>query len=148
VINDMMYLLDESLTTLNLIREDQIQLERPEWDQQPEETKRDREASFRRSEGNVISLMQLANSTIHMLHYMTRVIVKPFVSAAFVNRVAGMLNYYIEKLIGPDVKEVKVKNPEKYHFFPRVLLGEIVGIFINLSETPEFINAVASDERS
>lgn len=148
VINDMMYLLDESLTTLNLIREDQLAMERPEWESMPEETRRERESSFHRSEQNVTSLMQLANSTIHMLNYMTKKIIKPFVSPAFVHRVAGMLNYYIDKLVGPDIKEVKVRNPEKYHFFPRVLLGEIMGIFVNLSETPEFIAAVASDERS
>lgn len=147
-INDMMYLLDESLTTLNLIREDQLQMDRPDWEQMPDATRRERENSFRRSENTVVSLMQLANSTVHMLDYMTRVIVKPFVSPAFVNRVAGMLNYYIEKLIGPDVRDVKVRNPEKYHFFPRVLLAEILGIFLNLSETPEFIAAVAADERS
>lgn len=31
----------------------------------------------------------------------------------FVNRVAGLLDYYLDKLIGPEVKEVKVRNPEK-----------------------------------
>ena len=41
-----------------------------------------------------------------------------------------------------------MQNPEKYHFYPRKLLGEIATTFIHFSAYPEFILAVVRDERS
>ncbi len=41
-----------------------------------------------------------------------------------------------------------VKNPEKYKFNPRHLLGEILQVFLNLSDQGEFARAVANDGRS
>lgn len=42
---------------------------------------------------------------------------------------------------------MQVKNREKYHFQPRVLLSEIIDIYLHLN-CPAFVEAVARDGRS
>jgi ubiquitin conjugation factor E4 B len=43
---------------------------------------------------------------------------------------------------------LKVKNPEKYGFKPRVMLKEFIQTFISLADMPEFVHACARDSRS
>jgi ubiquitin conjugation factor E4 B len=50
-------------------------------------------------------------------------------------------------LVGPKCTELKVQNPKKYHFQPRVLLSDIVSIYLNLNHD-EFLQAVAREGRS
>lgn len=110
----------------------------------------------------------------------TEEIKAPFVSAEFVERIAGIVAYYIgvcvrcaclivcaDKIVGPAVSEIKVRdrakvthttnkyeqtntqnNNTQYDFEPRRLLAEIIGIFLHLSDSQEFLKAVAMDTRS
>lgn len=41
-----------------------------------------------------------------------------------------------------------MKTPEKYRFEPKKLLQELVDIYLHLAHRPEFVTAVARDERS
>lgn len=65
-----------------------------------------------------------------------------------VDRLAAMLDYNLEALVGPKCDELKVKNPEKYKFNPRQLLSDIIQVYLNLSDQGEFARAVAADGRS
>jgi len=65
-----------------------------------------------------------------------------------VRKLAAMLDYNLEALAGQKYRDLKVKNPEKYKFDPRALLGDIVQVFLNLSDEEEFVRAVAEDGRS
>jgi ubiquitin conjugation factor E4 B len=114
----------------------------------PETERASRVEDHRNEEGRAGHLMKLTNSSVHGLLYMTKVIVDPFLLPDFVNRMADLLCYMLVKLVGPDVSSIKVQNADKYHFKPRDLLGDIIGIFVNLSTRPAFIEAVAADERS
>lgn len=82
-----------------------------------------------------------------MLKYMTTEVVKPFLVNEIVDRLAAMLNYNLVQLVGPKCTELKVANPEKYHFQPRKLLSEIIDVYLNLN-SPTFVEAVARDGRS
>ncbi|KAI7846737.1 putative ubiquitin conjugation factor E4 [Circinella umbellata] len=64
-----------------------------------------------------------------------------------VDRLAAMLDYNLAQLVGPKCQELKVKNREKYHFQPRVLLSEIIDIYLHLN-CPAFVEAVARDAAS
>jgi hypothetical protein len=80
--------------------------------------------------------------------------VDPFVSAEFVTRVAVMVDYFLDKMLGPQVHsfvppipsaradnvcepaqvaQLKVENRERYNFEPKELLKRIVRFFINLA---------------
>ena len=91
--------------------------------------------------------MALGNETVHMLQYLTKEVVEPFMVSEVVDRLAAMLDYNLAQLVGPKCQELKVKNREKYHFQPRVLLSEIIDIYLHLN-CPAFVEAVARDGRS
>jgi ubiquitin conjugation factor E4 B len=93
------------------------------------------------------SYVALGNETIHMLRYMSAEVVEPFMVNEIVDRLAAMLDYNLSQLVGPKCTDLKVKNPQKYHFQPRELLSEFIDIYLNL-KTPTFVQAVARDERS
>jgi ubiquitin conjugation factor E4 B len=65
-----------------------------------------------------------------------------------VERMSNMVAYYINRLVGPTISDLKVKNREKYHFHPRTLLREMIKIFLHLSISDEFLEAIGRDERS
>ena len=52
------------------------------------------------------------------------------------------------QLVGPQGRELKVKDPEKYHFRPRELLSKLVQIYVNMRTEEDFSNAVQHDSRS
>lgn len=91
--------------------------------------------------------MHLANATVHMFQYLTTSVVEPFLRAEVVDRLAAMLDYNLVALVGPKCTELKVRNPEKYFFNPKELLGHIIDIYLHLHR-PLFVAAVAKDGRS
>ena len=56
-----------------------------------------------------------------------------------------MLNYNLRQLSGPQMRELRVKEPAKYGWQPRALLTTIVDIYLHL-HCPEFARAIAADE--
>eukprot|EP01113_Clastostelium_recurvatum_P014474 TRINITY_DN1788_c0_g1_i3.p1 TRINITY_DN1788_c0_g1~~TRINITY_DN1788_c0_g1_i3.p1 ORF type:complete len:1204 (-),score=380.22 TRINITY_DN1788_c0_g1_i3:63-3674(-) len=151
ILNDSIYLLDEVLSKLDEIRKTQIDLVDPAWiaDNTPEQ-RRERETTHHRIEGMVGSFMRLANSTLDMLRYLSedKFLVTQFTQPELVDRLAAMLDYFLVKLAGPACRNLKVKNPEKYHFNPRELLGTICDLYVNFGQTPVFPEAIARDGRS
>lgn len=86
-----------------------------------------------------------------MLQYLTTTIIDPFLRPEIIDRLAAMLNYNLVMLVGPKCTELKVNNPEKFHFNPKTLLSDIVDIYLHLSPNAarnEFAMAVARDGRS
>jgi len=148
IINDAIYLLDESLSKLSEIRSYQIEMQNKEaWSQQDAETRREREHHFRTLERQVKTYLLLGNQTIKMLYYLTTDIVEPFLRPDVVDRLASMLNYFLDQLAGPKCLTLKVDQPEKYGFKPRLLLHKIAVVYIHLASR-ELVEAVAGDSRS
>lgn len=65
-----------------------------------------------------------------------------------VDRVAAMVDYTLDTIVGPKSANLKVENAKKYQFDPKLLLSEFVDIYLNLSVSENFIEAVARDGRS
>jgi len=61
---------------------------------------------------------------------------------------AHLLDNYLVQLVGPKISQLKVRDRERYHFRPRELLQEIVGIWLHLAADSTFLEKVAADERS
>ncbi|WAR13927.1 UBE4B-like protein [Mya arenaria] len=78
------------------------------------------------------SYLTLATETVDMFHYLTNKIQKPFL---------------IPQLCGSKCKNLKVRNPEKYGWEPKKLLDYLTDIYLHL-DCPEFLEAIANDERS
>ena len=150
VANDLVYLFEEGLKCLTTLHSMQTQQATSEYQQLPAAQREEKEREYQQEEQHCTSYLQLASSTIHFLSVLTADVVEPFTTHRldFVSRFATTLTYYINKLVGPSVNELKVKNQDRYHFQPRVLLKEMITIFLHLSSSTAFLEKVAMDERS
>ncbi|KII86779.1 hypothetical protein PLICRDRAFT_43444 [Plicaturopsis crispa FD-325 SS-3] len=149
MINDVTYLMDESLSELSQIHAIQVEMENAaEWAAKPAQHRREREGTLRQLERHASGYIMLGRSTVGLLKVFTAETKAPFMMPEIVDRLAAMLDYNLDALVGPKCQDLKVKNPEKYKFEPRTLLADILQVFLNLSDQAEFVMAVAGDGRS
>ena len=79
LLNDAIYLLDESLKDLQKIKEIQTLMDSPtEWNALTQQEKTDKTNALAQYERFVKSYILLANETVHMLSYLSEDIPKPF----------------------------------------------------------------------
>lgn len=100
------------------------------------------------AEGQAQSYMQLTNETVAMMKLFTSTLSASFTMPEIVDRVAAMVDYTLDTLVGPKSLNLKVDDPGKYQFHPKTLLGEFIDIFLNLGVSDNFVMAVARDGRS
>eukprot|EP00128_Syssomonas_multiformis_P018998 Colp12_sorted_trinity150504_noHs@3402 len=155
LMNDTTYLLDESLGKLSEIRDAQLLMDdKNRWEAESPERRREVEQTLRQHEGLCKTYLTLANETVGTFLYMTTKIIDPFLSPELVDRLAAMLNFNMQQLLGPKCTNLKVRNPQQYHFDPRLLVSQLVQIYLQLScvmqgpPRPEFVAAMAHDGRS
>lgn len=148
MINDVTYLLDESLSELSQIAEIEREMAQPDWNNQPSTHRRERLNTLRSIERHASGYVTLGRSTVDLLKVFTGETKAPFMVPEIVGRLAAMLDYNLDALAGPRCGDLKVNNPEKYRFNPAELLTDILQVYLNLHDQPEFIRAVAEDGRS
>ncbi|KAK4850381.1 hypothetical protein QYF36_006276 [Acer negundo] len=152
LINDSIYLLDESLNKILELKEIEAEMSNTaEWERRPAQERQERTRLFH-SQENIIRIdMKLANEDVSMLAFTSEQIVVPFLLPEMVERVASMLNYFLLQLVGPQRKSLTLKDPEKYEFRPKQLLKQIVRIYVHLARGDKennFPAAISSDGRS
>ncbi|KAF9077770.1 ubiquitin elongating factor core-domain-containing protein [Rhodocollybia butyracea] len=149
MINDVTYLMDESLSELTQIHDIQTEMDNKEvWNTKSAEYRREREGTLRSLERHASSYTTLGRSTVELLKHFTAETKKPFMMPEIVQKLASMLDYNLEALVGPKMTNLKVREPAKLRFDPRALLSDVLQIYLNLSDQPEFTRAIAADERS
>ena len=149
MINDVTYLMDESLNELTQIHNIETEMEnQEEWASKSPQYRREREGTLRSLERHASGYITLGRSTVDLLKVFTAETKSPFMMPEIVGKLAAMLDYNLDALAGPKCRDLKVKNPEKYKFDPRALLSDIVQVFLNLSDEEDFARAVAEDGRS
>ncbi|KAM0430595.1 hypothetical protein ACHAPT_005947 [Fusarium lateritium] len=146
LLNDAIYVLDEALTKLTKIRGIERELEDRSLSAEDRQKK---EEEFQQLANQAKSFMQLANETLEMMKLFTEAMSEAFTMPEIVSRLAGMLNYNLETLAGKKAAaELSVSNKDKYHFRPVQIISDIVDVYLNLSDSSVFIDAVAADGRS
>ncbi|PNH09426.1 putative ubiquitin conjugation factor E4 [Tetrabaena socialis] len=74
-----------------------------------------------------------------------------------VRRLADTLNYFLKYLVGPERRQLRIRQPEKYNFHPKQLLRGLVQLYLHVDavdlahpgpEGPVFAAAVGQDVRS
>ncbi|KAI4207190.1 MAG: hypothetical protein LQ346_000684 [Caloplaca aetnensis] len=146
LLNDVTFVLDESLTAFQQIHNLSQELQNS---QHPEQTVRqEKEEALSAAKGKAKSYMQLTNETVAMLKLFTEALADAFTMPEIVQRLADMLDYNLDALVGPKSNELKVDNPQEYEFRPKTLLSEILDVYLNLRNKESFILAVARDGRS
>lgn len=147
VANDIIGLLDQSIEALTEIKEMQTLMASPVWQTMSLAARQEKERHLEITERETYAI-SLAHSTVHLLYLVTQEVTEPFVEDEYVMRFAQIVDDYIVKLAGKEVNNLNVQDRDKYHFKPRVLLQEMLGVFVQLSVSEKFLTAVASDDRS
>lgn len=148
LMNDTTFLLDECLENLKKIHDVQsLMMHTEEWNKLEPEDQQNRQRQLGQDERQCRSYLTLAKETVDMFHYLTTDIKEPFLRKELVDRLSSMLNFNLQQLCGPKCSNLKVRNPARYGWEPRRLLGQIVDIYIHLN-CDEFAAALARDERS
>lgn len=99
-------------------------------------------------QGRAKSYMGLTKETMAMLKLFTEALAGPFTMPEVVQRLADMLDYNLDAMVGPRQGQLKVENKESYGFHPQALLEDLVEIYLNLRSKESFHLAVARDGRS
>lgn len=147
LVNDLTYLIDESLVTLRKIHSIQIEMDSPNLFANTQEQINSRQEQVHTLQRQCNSYIRLTNETLKMLNYLSEGLKSLFIRPELVDRMAVLLDYCIIQLTGPSYMELKVKEPEKYEFDPKLWLNLIIGVFLHL-ESPQLTNSMANDERS
>jgi len=146
--NDTTFLLDECLEYLKRIHETQVlMMDTKAWEAVSTENQQSRQRQLAQDERQCQSYLTLARETVDTLHYLTIDIKGPFLRPELIDRLSSMLNFNLRQLCGPKCNSLKVRNPAKYGWDPRRLLGQLVDIYLHLS-CDTFAAALAADERS
>jgi ubiquitin conjugation factor E4 B len=147
LLNDVTYVLGESFSAFTRINILQKELEARNsmlTEEERDQKKSDLSDQQNKAKGN----MQLTNETVSMLKLFTEVLAPAFTMPEIVQRLADMLDYNLDTMVGPKQKELIVKDPLQYYFKPKELLADIMAVYINLKDQPSFRIAVARDGRS
>ena len=146
LLNDVTFVLDEALSAFRKIHNLQQELLNATTMEDAQRT--EKEELLQQEKGKAKSYMQLTNETVAMLKLFTEALADSFTMPEIVQRLADMLDYNLDVMIGPNASNLRVDNIAEYGFQPRVLLAEIVDIYLNLRGKESFIIAVARDGRS
>lgn len=130
LLNDCTYLLDESISKLAELHTLQARGDRENIDQ---------------LERQLQSFMQLANATLTTLVLFTGDVRRPFARPEIVGRLAAMLLVNMKQLVGSRCRGLIVKDPKKYYFDPKWLIGSLSKILVNMADEAVFLEAVRSD---
>jgi len=134
ILNDAIFLLDESLTCLRKIHEiEQLFADETRVAQLSEEDKKAKRSLLEESSRSVRSWVVLGNETMDLLLTFTRDAPAVFCTDVFGERIAAMLNHNILELCGPKCTELKVDKPERFYYEPQKMLQQIISIYLNLN---------------
>lgn len=148
LINDAIFLLDESLSNLQQVRTLQAAQDNGEWTNLSHAEQQQNRQNLQH-----IGMMArfdniLGRDTIRMLKVLTSEIKGIFCHSTMVDRVVSMLNYFLLRLVGPKKTELKVKDKKEFEFDPANTVCEICNIYIHLQESESFCLAISQDGRS
>ncbi|KAI4245143.1 MAG: hypothetical protein L6R40_002742 [Gallowayella cf. fulva] len=146
LLNDVTFVLDESLSAFQQIHN--LSKELQDEQQLEQAIRQEKEEALSAAKSKAKSYMQLTNETVAMLKLFTEALADAFTMPEIVQRLADMLDYNLDTLVGPKSNELKVENPREYDFQPKALLSDILDVYLNLRRKESFILAVARDGRA
>ncbi|KAI5291833.1 hypothetical protein KEM54_005691 [Ascosphaera aggregata] len=147
LLNDVTFVLDESLSAFVTINQVGRELT-IEGAQMDDNVRKEKEELLHSAKGKAKGYMQLTNETVSMLGLFTKALATSFTMPEIVQRLADMLDYNLDAMVGPKSSSLKVENPAEYGFRPRELLSGLVDVYLNLMGKENFVLAVARDGRS
>ena len=146
LLNDVTFVLDESFTSFHKIHD--LALELRDAGSMEETVRQEKEELLADHKGKAKSYMGLTTETISMLKLFTEALATSFTMPEIVQRLADMLDYNVDVLVGPKRANLVVEEPEQYGFNPKQLVSDLLDVYLNLRAKTSFHIAVARDGRS
>lgn len=150
LVNDATFVLDEALSSFVKIHD--LTKELNDANRVPgsmsEEERKEKQDNLDQQKGQAKSYMGLARESMETLILFTEALADAFTMPEIVTRLADMLDYNLDIMVGPRSSNLKVENPQDYGFQPRILLRDIMTVYTNLSGKQSFATAIARDGRS
>lgn len=146
--NDCTFLLEESLTNLAKIYALETEMASPSFTALPEAERKDKQSDLKSAENQAGWSTDGGRRNISVLKEWTDAVKEPFMKPEIIDRLAAMLCFNLATLVGPKMQELKVRDPKKYRFDAKSLLGDLTDIFRNLGTEQRFVEAVAREGRS
>lgn len=149
LMNDVTFLLDDALDKLTELHAKQGEMDDVEsWQRRPIHERQEFEGIVRTIKAQIRSDLGLGHEFLRLLIMFTKETSASFMMPEIVDRLAAMLDYNLDVLVGPRCQGLKVKDPKAVGFDPRSLLSEILSVILNLAPHEAFAVAVAHDGRS
>ncbi|XP_056018090.1 ubiquitin conjugation factor E4 A-like isoform X2 [Ostrea edulis] len=148
LINDAIFLLDEAFDYMTQIKDKQAEKDRGDWNSLEPQQRQENENTLRQVAMLARYHNMMGNYTIHSLELVTREIKSIFCHKSMVDRIAGMLNYFLLHLVGPKQRNFNVKDKNEIEFKPHQMVSDITQIYLNLGDNEAFCMAVSADGRS
>lgn len=148
LVNDVTFVLDESFTSFTKIRALSEEIKGPDFRKLSEEQRKEKEDLLEDTKGKAKSYMGLTTETMETLILFTENLADAFTMPEIVQRLADMLDYNLNTLVGEKRLQVKVDNAAEYNYNPRALLSDIMTVFTHLAGKQSFVQAIARDGRS
>ena len=146
ILNQINSLISDSMGKLQSIKQVQDEMKDQEaWFRKSEEERKHIKEKLDEDEQHVKSALMMSNETLDMLTYLTVEIKAPFLSSELLGRLASTLNSVLVKLAGRGGLQLKVDDPEKYHFKPKIMLKQIASVYLNMSTEAAFLNEVSKE---
>jgi ubiquitin conjugation factor E4 B len=131
IMNETNTLIATVMQKLPEIREAQLKMKSPEWDQMTEEQQKQLQERLDENEREVKHALPLCNKTLKMFSYLNtdEDIRNLFLLDELCSRLVQMLLHVLTKIGGSKGVELKVDNPEELEFKPKILLQDLCTIF-------------------
>jgi ubiquitin conjugation factor E4 B len=151
LLNDVTFLLDDALERLVELRQKQTEMESESFAQRTPEERGELEGTVRSLEGQIRNMLEFGNEFLERLIDFTGEEGRTkdaFMQSEIVGRLASMLDFNLDLMVGKKATGLKVKDPTKVGFNPRELLKKLLRVYMNLAKRSEFVKAIAADGRS
>ncbi|KAK0557132.1 Ubiquitin conjugation factor E4 [Tilletia horrida] len=149
LMNDVTFLLDDALEKLLELHAKQVTMaDEAAMAALDEEQRNDIASRVNSLESQIKSDFAFGHEFLRLLVDFTAETKDAFMTPEIVDRLAAMLDFNLDLLVGPRCQELKVKDPKKVGFDPKQLLRQILSVYLNLAAKAEFVQAIAKDGRS
>jgi ubiquitin conjugation factor E4 B len=149
VINDLIYLMDETLNKAASQAEMQKQKENTvQFNSMPLARRQEVDRNMQTTERQLRTASSLAASALQLLQSMCvvpaacAIILRP----EMIERITGLLNDYVIKLGGSDRAKYQIRNGVYMNYKPDQYLGTFIDMYLTLQSSDTFISAMAKED--
>jgi hypothetical protein len=126
ILDDSNFLLDELIMKAKDVTQIEAQMENTvEWRALPDATRQELAERHNQSLGTVQFFAMHAMETVQLLHFLTQNNAEVFMREEVVDRIAGMLNYFLDQLVGDKKVSFSPKFSKRISFQPLVVLQQV-----------------------